>query len=317
VSSANWVDASSFRASMAPVVEAMLQFASSVRAVGPRHGNIADAGSPAMKELSSEAAWARRSGWNEPFRDTHSIGGLTLGAACDYVTVFAQVFNGEHAPVYGHLVLARAALEASVVCWWLSEPGISRNSRAQRGLSEILYSAWEERRLDLAPDARQHLIDVRQFADRLGWALVNRQRKPWSSRSRGKPFVEGEGRPSIPDGIASLLTDDVTSSIGRVQWSRLSAVTHTTFWGLRTAFQSQDVVDSPIMGRKTVPVGTHAGSVFLQVICLLKALRRSADARFCLMGWDDDDWRSAAAKVEKHERHLLEAVRPHLSTLQP
>jgi hypothetical protein len=302
---------------MAPVVGGVLEFASSVRTVGPRHGDIADADSPAMRELNSQNEWAQRSGWNEPFGDTHSIAGLTLGASSDYVTSFAQLFNGEQAPVYGHLVLARAALEASVVCWWLSEPGISRESRAQRGLSEILYSAWEERRLDLAPDARQHLADVRRFADQLGWALVNSQGNPWTSRSRGKPLVEGAGRPPMADAIASLLTDDTTSSIGRVQWSRLSAVTHTTFWGLRNAFQAEDAVDSPIMGRKTVPVGTHAGSVFLQVICLLKTLRRSADARFRLMGWDDDDWRSAVTTAEKHEHHLLEAVRPYLSTIRP
>jgi hypothetical protein len=302
---------------MSPVVSAILGFASSVRSVAPRHGDIADADSPAMKELSSEAEWVSRCGWNEPFGDTHSIAGLTLGAASDYVRTFAQTFNGEQAPVYGHLVLARAALEASVVCWWLSEPGISRESRAQRGLSEIIYSAFEERRLDLDPDARQHLADVCEFADELGWSLITPQGKAWSPRSRSKPLVGGEARPSIPRAIANLLTDDETSSIGRVQWSRLSAVTHTTFWGLRTAFLTQDAVASPVAGRRTVPIGTHAGSVFLQVICLLKMLRRSASARFELMGWDDAQWRSAAVTAEQHERQLLDAVRPHLSKLQP
>jgi hypothetical protein len=60
-------------------------------------------------------------------------------------------------PIYGHLVVVRSALESSVVCWWLSEPGIARDQRIKRGMSEYLYTATEEGRLKIQDDAAKHV----------------------------------------------------------------------------------------------------------------------------------------------------------------
>ena len=270
-----------------------------------------------MREISAESDWAKRSGWHAPFADTHSLAELTLRAANDYVHTFADTFNTERAPLYGHLVLARSALESSVICWWLSEPGIARDERIRRGLSEYIYSAVEEQLLDLVPDADQHVAAFIDHATRLEWQVKDYNGKLWSSKSRGKPRVDGVGRPPGAAGIASLLTDDQTSKIGRVQWSRLSAVSHVTFWGLRSAFDDDGAVSDPLSGRAEVPVGTDARSVSLQAICLLKALRRAADAMFELMGWQDHAWRAAATAAEDLERQLLDALKPHLSAMRP
>jgi hypothetical protein len=56
-------------------------------------------------------------------------------------------------PTYGHLVVARAALESSGVSWWLGEDGIARDDRVNRGLSEFLYSATEVGWLEIQNDA--------------------------------------------------------------------------------------------------------------------------------------------------------------------
>jgi hypothetical protein len=48
-------------------------------------------------------------------------------------------------------------------------------------------------------------------------------------------------------------------------------------------------------------------SVRAQAVCVLRALRKAADARFVLMGWADDDWRSACARAEQHELVLMQA----------
>lgn len=300
---------------MKPLVEGMLDFTTALNAVGPRHGDVAWDGSPAMTEISVQADYAKRSGWEEPFGDTHVLGALTLRAAADYVRLFAEAFNAAHAPLYGHLALSRAALESSVVCSWISEPSLGRDERVRRGLSEYLYSAVEEQRLELRSDAWQHVEDLIERATRLGWSVTDANGKSWKRTSRGNPRVDGVARRSVPAGIAQLLTDDQTSRIGKYLWSRLSAVLHVTYFGLRSAMLIQESTANPISGQASVPIGTDATSVYLQAVGILKAIRRAADARFELMGWRDHDWSAAAGAAEQLEKSLLDAARPHLANL--
>lgn len=243
-SDSRWVDASTFGEALAPEMQRIRDFTSAVRTVGEGR-KLPSAESPAMREMSAESDWAKRSGWAAPFTDTHSRAELALRAANDYVHTFADTFNTERAPLYGHLVLARSALESSVICWWLSESGIARDERIKRGLSEYIYSAVEEQCLDLVPNAAQHVAAFIGHATRLGWQVADYNGKRWSSASRGKPRVAGVGRPPGAAGIAGLLTDDHTSRIGSVQWSRLSAVSHVTFWGLRSASMTKGQLAIP------------------------------------------------------------------------
>ena len=306
-----WVDDDGFRAGIEPLVTDVRDFAGAVIDVGHRNttGHPA-ANSPAMREISDESAYAQRSGgWQGPISDTHGLGALTLRAAADCVRTFADAFAAPRPPLYGHLVRARSALEASVICSWLSEPGIAREERVKRGLSEHLYSAVEVRELGLDTNAEEKLAEWIGSATALGWAVTDHNGKSWGPKSRGKPLVDGVGRPPVHQGIAALLTGDATSVIGPVQWSRLSAVSHVTFFGLRWAFLESEIVTNPISGQCHVPMGTDAGHVFQQAVCVLRALRLAAEARFALMGWQDDEWRRAAASVETLERNLVASLR--------
>lgn len=317
MSSAKWVDEDAFRESLSPVVSAVRDFAIAVRDVSPGHGEIAAADSHAMREISDEQAYAQRSGgWQGPVTDTHTLGALTLRAAADYVRSFADAFSVGRAPLYGHMVLARAALESSVICWWLSEASIARDERVKRGLSEYIYSAVEEGWLNLVGNADEHLAAWIGTATALGWPVTDHRNKPWGPKSRGKPLVDGVGRPPIDRGIAQLLAGDRASQIGPVQWSRLSAVSHVTFFGLRSAFLEEEIVGNPTTGQAHVPVGTDAGTVLLQAICVLRALRQAADTRFALMGWQDDQWKSAASSADKLERNLLQASQSRFNIKQ-
>ena len=185
-----------------------------------------------MREIADEASYAERSGLDAPFTLTHALGGITLAASNDYVHTFVEAFTTDHPPLYGHLVLARAALEAATVSRWLSEPGIARDDRVKRGLSEYLYSAVEERWLKL-PTGRENVETWMESATRLGWDVTDQRGNPWVCDSTGKPSVGGVGRPAVAAAIRDLLVDDETSKIGRYQWSRLSAVAHVTFFGAR------------------------------------------------------------------------------------
>jgi hypothetical protein len=43
--------------------------------------------------------------------------------------------------MYGHLVLARSALEVSVVSKWLNDPDVAFDVRVKRGMAEQVYNA--------------------------------------------------------------------------------------------------------------------------------------------------------------------------------
>jgi hypothetical protein len=231
---------------------------------------------------------------------THALGDLTLRAACDYVRAFAEVFTAPRIPFYGHLVAARAALESSVIASWLSELAIARDERVKRGLSEYLYSSTEEGWLGLSADAAERVDEWVERAASLGWEATDRHGRPWSlADSRGQPRVDGVGRPSVREGITDLLVSDEESEIGKLLWSRLSAVAHVTWFGLRWALMTEDATPKFATGLTTVPVGTNSSAVAGQALCVIKALRRAANAHFTLMGWDDDAWRMPRGRAAR------------------
>ena len=291
------------------MVDGTRDLAIAVEAVRMRRGALPAAESAAMREVADEANYATRSGLDAPFTLTHTLAGLTLTAVSDYVRTFAEAFTTEHTPVYGHLVLARAALEAATVSRWLSESGLSRDKRLQRGLSEFIYAANEEWKLKLQPNGREVVKAWIEHASKLDWAVTDEKGRPWTRGSQGKPLVEGEGRPAPAGAIRNLLVDDQTSKIGKLQWARLSAVAHVTFFGTRGALSLDQGVRNPATGLVTVPVGTDAIAVYLQAICITKALRQTAGSLFGLMGWIDGEWSTASSAAEEHERGMLAAVK--------
>jgi hypothetical protein len=297
-----------FQVAILPMVSAIRDLAGAVTSNRDRHGQLPDAGSLAMRELSDEADYARRSGLDAPITLVHTLGDLTVTAASDYVRSFGNSFTTETVPLYGHLVLARAALESCVISGWLNEPGIARDERVKRGLSEYIYSASEEVNLKLDPNARTHLRGWIANATNLGWAVTDRDGDVWSRNSTGKPQVDGVTRPSTAAGIRSLLVEDETSKIGRLEWNRLSAVIHVTFFGLRWALALEDGVRNPLTGLVTVPAMTTSAPVMLQAVCILKALRVAAGARFELMGWLDDEWNAAARASNEYEHATLQFI---------
>jgi hypothetical protein len=93
-------------------------------------------------------------------------------------------------------------------------------------MAEQVYNAQELTRLKLDPaDSKQREDYWEAVANAYNWPLGG----------GNKPTVDGEGRPGVPDGINKLLLKDGEWSLGRVQWSYLSAVSHGTWYGLRQA----------------------------------------------------------------------------------
>jgi hypothetical protein len=296
------VDPPAFIAGMAETVSVMHELCSAIADAPARHGNL-PSGTPnvAMSDLQAESRFAARFGddWPGPVRDTQTFGGMTLIAASDYGHCYAQLFTEERAPVYGHLVLARAGLEACVISSWLNDPQIETEERIKRGLCELVYSTREVQRLGID---RQNAATNIEAYERMGAVLG------WDIRdNRGKPVVGGAQRPSIGPSIAEMVLGDRSRDLGKVQWSYLSAVVHVTWWGIR-----QGVVEGPGndvgIGPSIAMIGTESKAVNTQSLCLLRALRHAGAARLTMMGWLDDVWQAAARKSEAHERALLEWI---------
>jgi hypothetical protein len=106
--------AAEFREAIAPTVNALRAFANAVDDLVERH-RLPAAESRAMSEIAAEQALATRSTWTGPISDTHTFGAMTLRAAADYVRGFAELFTADRIPMWAHLVLERAALEACVI----------------------------------------------------------------------------------------------------------------------------------------------------------------------------------------------------------
>jgi hypothetical protein len=114
-------------------------------------------------------------------------------------------------------------------------------------------------------------------------------------------------RPPPATGITALLSDNPKSKVGKLLWSRLSAVSHVTFFGLQAGIRYRDVTTSLSPGVSAVPVGGNPSSVALQGACVLRALRKAATARFRLMGWEDGEWKAARDRAEQYEVELFQA----------
>lgn len=292
-------DPEAFRAAMTPIVAVLRDVTSAITEMPGRFRHQPAAASRGMAELAAEQdRFGKWSTWDRPLTDTHSFGGITLLASCDYVRAFASLFDQERATAYAHLVLARAAMEACVVAEWLNAPAIEPVVRIQRGLAERLYSAREQQRIaPIAERGRKVEQEMLAVADKFGWSV-----------SKGtRVTVGGVGRPSMPTRISELVVLDADRQIGRVQWSYLSSIVHVTWYGLRQS------VDPPIAGGGLGPsvagIGTDTSQVHPQVICLLRLLRAAARARHTLMGWSSDEWSAAESAALDMEAAILDSIR--------
>ena len=288
-----------FRTILAPTVAAIRELLDEIRATRDRHGGIPWPNSPAMHELDVQSRdYSSIDGWDEPIADAHTFGDTTLIAATDYVETFTRLFETGSAPAYGHLVVARSALEACVVSAWLNDPDVSVRERVLRALCEHLYSDMELKRFKIEDEAAERIRKWKKIARDLGAP---------PDADRMKPAVGTTTRPSVPDGIDELVTVSGPSRVGRAQWGYLSSVSHVTWHGLRVSIEAEpeSSVLEPSRRAHTI-VRTQA--VQLQAVCLIRVLSGAATTRFRLMGWGDGQWDAAVRKADEHVVWLFSAV---------
>jgi hypothetical protein len=174
------------------------------------------------------------------------------------------------------------------------------------GFANSSTSAIEVQRLKIKPDAKARVEEWKQIVESLGFAAAIK---------RGKPVISDRtSRPSVPSGIDELVLGEGTWSLGRIQWSLLSAVSHGTWYGLTQAFQV--VTDSTQGGMATVGYGASAQSINTHAACVLGALVSAADRRFKLMGWSNPGWESAKQARYRHKSDSCKSVAALLTAKQ-
>jgi hypothetical protein len=283
---------------MAPKVAGIRRFVAAVDAVNATR-SMPDAESRAMEELAAEASFRSRSTWEQPIVDSHTFGSMTLRAAADYLRAFGQLFDGPQPPVYAHLAVARSAFESAVVCEWLSEPGISPLDRIKRGLCEQLYSAAEVDALGLVAHGAPRVDEWTAVAEAFGWS---------ANLSRSRPIIDGTKRPRVSDGIVKLARSDDGSLVGDLMFSRLSAVSHVTWFGLQYALNLSNIEADEQLRLGTVAIGTDGVRVSELGFYLLRIVRNAAAARFTLMGWASPEWADAERDAIELENVFAQTV---------
>lgn len=282
---------------MGPHVEGIRAFCTAIDDVAERHGQLPDASSGAMEELAVEADYRGLSTWRNPVTDTHTFGGMTLRAASDFARSFAQLFDTEEPPVYGHAVIARAAFESATVSAWLNEPGVGVPERIRRGLCEQLYSAREVHDLDIAEDSLKRLDEWVAVAGALGWTA-----------KRGSSKVDGAGRPTVSDGIVSAAGSGAGSRIGDLLYCRAAAISHVTWFGVQSALDISGAKVDAGGSFGTVAWGADSSRVGALGVYMLKTVRAAAAARVELMGWHDSQWEGAVGQEVSREDALARAT---------
>jgi hypothetical protein len=203
---AETVDADTFRDRLAEQLAGIRALALSVDAVLNALREPA-VDSAAMGEIAAEQNYRSRSAWEAPIADTHSFAVATLRASSDYVRGFAELFRTDHPPLYAHLPLARAALEAAGTSFWLSELRIGPLDRMKRGLCELLYSANEVAELNLSENPGQSVQLWEGVAQSFNWSVNN---------GRSKPVIDGTRRPRISESIVQLAGSAPDSQAGNL-----------------------------------------------------------------------------------------------------
>ena len=182
---------------------------------------------PALDEIVAGEAYVSES-WPDPVGPAHSIAGLLLLYGRDALTSYCALFDGDDTPIWSHLAVARAALEALGCALWLSEPGLDIERRVARGQAAVLHAANEEHKFHATKAASvTHRERVEAGARRHGWRVTS-----WNTRAT----VRGETWPTGAAAMRKLFTNpDGAPSAGDALWWYLSGVTHSGLHAIMAA----------------------------------------------------------------------------------
>jgi hypothetical protein len=85
-----------------------------------------------------------------------------------------------------------------------------------------------------------------------------------------------------------ILAGEADRLVGQALWSYLSAVTHLTWYGIRSSIIPPFPTEKEALGVTLVGIGADSNFVDTLSICLTRMFATAASAHLRYMGWDSD-----------------------------
>ena len=282
-----------FEARIGPVREALAALLDASDQLRDEWGSLPAADSQAMAELAAGAQFKGSSTWGDPVHAAHNWGQLLVVHTGDCATALVRELSQSATPVYAHVVLARASLEAASRVWWLFEPGIGLRLRVARGMNDRIFGLSQQRRLPLTEEgrarARERLSELLAEAARLGFQTV---RDPRTSIR----YFE-ETRPGQTEMIKNLFSADGDSSLGAFVYGFFSAVAHGTTFGLTSSVEANPPNAPRTPGVTWGAVTTRSLDVVHVLAAVILGTREAQGRRNELFGWASQSWNAVATEA--------------------
>lgn len=296
------VDDAGFVASVADSVAVLDQLANAYLGVGEKFGYLASPESAATAEAAVEQRFTNER-WLDPIAEAHSSSGMLAFAGVDHLRSYAHLFTSAPIPVYSHLVLARAALEAFGWARWLADLGADPETRVKRGRLYQLADGLQRKRFpaqEMKAKGNEIISRVRLGAP-AGWTVVCNDRHM---------EVAGETVPAVKDLIAAVLTQGAgptPAQLGASLWALLSGIAHGVRYAL--AFSMEAAPRSSALRPLLAGLSTNSSTVHLIGAAVARGAISGCGERLRLMGWDQDEtWRTAVSRSEQHISAVLAAT---------
>jgi hypothetical protein len=258
--------------------------------------------SMAMAEMALETEVPLGDGHFRTVSATRTLAGTLLAAADDHLRSIGILLDREDPAMFGGSVLTRSLLEAAGASMWLYDPAISLDTRSERVLTELLYSAAQERRLP--SEVRPHDISLREsklqsVAGAFGLAYT-----PYKSSDKVPAVVGRERRISNSRAVKLALGSD---TLGTAAYHVLSAASHGVASGLADGIEDDKQHSGALIsprGRFTLSVQQVIRTCGVAAIGFSNAMAMQLEYN----GWMTDDWLSASeAAISPWKQMLLQA----------
>ncbi|HEX6758873.1 MAG TPA: hypothetical protein VF086_10775 [Propionibacteriaceae bacterium] len=290
---------------MLPGTRALDALANTFISMNERHGYIAAASSRAMAEIAAEARFASEA-WPEPAHNAHTMVGMLNRAGVDHAASFAHLFSSAPIPVYAHLVIARAAMEAFAWAYWLGDPNIGVELRIKRSKVWQLADAQQLRRLrmdELVMRSKRLKARVRRGAPK-GWTIVCNDKTI---------SVDGETKPTTTQAISAVLRIDPKASLtgGGPLWGYLSGVVHASQYALISSMEPDTAAEEIELGPYLAATVTGSDRVHFIAANICRAAINACDAEVSLLGWDHDPaWQTAVNNAAAYIQAVIQSTAP-------
>lgn len=236
------------------------------------------------KAADELAEYADRPEIAESIQTTFALGGMWIVGAEDLLLTVADTIPQQQ--VYSTSVLARSVIEWCARALWLFDASISSRERLRRGMTEYLYSLWEQWRIVREPaPLKQHLLarieEEVEEASQIGFEVRA------GGKNRPNLYYCEHERPSSAKAIDGLLSS-IAPDAPRLVWSFYSAVAHGTSYALGQVFQpiasSGEIRTLAMKSPRPVDLLRPAAFALLGYL-------RAFDQMVELYNWDVPHWR--------------------------